>query len=89
MRTLDRIEAYVAIMAKNTLDTSEAALYLGISTEALRNKLPSITHYKGENGRNYFKKSDLDAYRCRYEVLNAEQLAQDAATQAVVNRLTR
>ncbi len=84
---MNRIEQYIAIMAKNTLDTQEAALYLGMTPEALRNKLPSVPHYKGENGRNYFRKEELDGYRCKYKVKCEIDLQMNAATLEAISRL--
>lgn len=82
-----RIEGYIAIMAKNTLDINEAALYLGITPDALRNKLPSIPHYRSKNGRNYFKKAELDDYRCGVYIKPAKEIEIDALTSYAISKL--
>lgn len=84
MSNMGKLELYLAIMAKNTLDTNEAAVYLGITPEGLRNQLSGIPHYKGHNGRNYFRKEELDNYRCAYECKVQEQ---DIATREAIRRM--
>lgn len=84
--TLKRIETYMAIAAKNTLDAQEAALYIGITPETLYNHLDRYPHYKGKNGRNYFKKSELDTYKCFSKVSSSNDIELDIYTNEAIKR---
>ena len=81
---LKRIEAYMAIAAKNTLDAQEAAIYIGVTPQTLYNHLDRYPHYKGRNGRNYFLKRELDEYKCYHKVVTPAEAEIDAATRQAI-----
>lgn len=81
---LKRIEVYMAIAAKNTLDAQEAAIYIGITPETLYNHLDRYPHYKGRNGRNYFRKSELDDYKCHHRITTLSDIEIDVATRQAI-----
>jgi excisionase family DNA binding protein len=61
---------------KDMLTTSEACAYLGISARALEDMRAQkvITHYKPTAKQVYYKRTDLDAWMMRNEVLSKDAL---------------
>lgn len=77
---LERIEALLAAASKEVLNSAEAAALLGITAKALRNLTAQrkVPHYK-QGASLYFRKSELEAWRCARRVPTDEEVASQAA----------
>ena len=57
--SLNRIEKYTLLAAKNVLTVEDVALLLGRSEKTIRNQIDSLPHYK--NGKTvYFLRSEVE-----------------------------
>lgn len=61
---LDRIERMLTLATKKVFSVSDLAAYIGVSEKTVRNNVQDIPHYK-QNGRVYFRRSEVDEYLCR------------------------
>lgn len=61
INTLDRIERYMMLNAKEVLNTNEVALMLNVQPGRIRVLVSArdIPHYK-KGGKTYFKKSEIE-----------------------------
>ena len=77
---LDRIEALTLLGAKEALNVHEAALFLGLSVSRLRHLTAErkVPHYK-HDGKNYYKKSELEAQRLCRRIASDEEVRQQAS----------
>lgn len=58
--SLNRIEKYTLLAAKNVLTVEDVALLLGRSEKTIRNQIDSLPHYK--NGKTvYFLRSEIES----------------------------
>ena len=88
LERLERIETLAALGSKNILTHKEAAAFLGYSEFTLY----QMTHnhrisYYSTGGRNYFKKSDLEAYLLRQRIKSDEEINIEAATYVTLHPL--
>lgn len=77
------------ICHKEMLTTSEACAYLGINARALEEMRAqkAITYYKPTNKQVYYRRTDLDAWAMRNEVLSKDAIALDAQEWCNRNKL--
>lgn len=79
-KTLEALQRYALMSAKNVLTFPEAALYIGISESRLYlltgRKL--IPHYKPNSKRVYFDKDELDKWMKQNRVMTLDE-AEEAA----------
>lgn len=61
---LDRIERMLTLATKRVFSVADLAAYIGVSEKTVRNNVQDIPHYK-QNGRVYFRRSEVDEYLCR------------------------
>lgn len=84
---LERIERLMLLNTKQALDTSEAALMLGISASRVRHLVSerNIPHYK--QGRvTYFKKSEIEEWMLRHRVPTNDEVSRKAVTYVVTHK---
>lgn len=72
-------------MTKEVLTTREAAEWLGLDVLSLRNKIhrKEIPHYKGQNGRVYFKLEELRKFVFAVRVPAASEVASKAEVRSL------
>lgn len=73
---VDRIAERLMVCHKDMLTTKEACAYLGITERALEElrKQKAITYYKPTQKCIYYKRSDLNAWMMRNEVMSSDSL---------------
>ena len=76
---LNRIEVLTLLSAKEALNVREAALFLGLSESRLRHLTAEhkVPHYK-HDGKNYYKKSELEAQRLCQRIASEDEIKQRA-----------
>jgi excisionase family DNA binding protein len=86
---LERLEALLT-MQKEVLSLGEAARYLDMSDDRLRRlaRERSVPHYK-QGRKLYFKRSELDDWRCSSPVPTIERTTAEAVTARLIANLTR
>lgn len=77
---LDRIEAYTMIAAKSVLNIKEASFILGMTPQAIRQKVRDreFPAYKPNINRLYFKKDELERWMLRNRSKSREELEAEA-----------
>lgn len=85
-RRLERIEQLLE-GTKEVMDTRECSRFLGIDVSTLRHKCSArqIPYYK-RDGRNYFKRSEIEKWMLGVRVKTDEELESEAVTRCVLNR---
>lgn len=70
------------VAQKSILTIKEASLYLGISTSSLYKKTSArtINFFKPNNGKIYFRKSDLDAWILKNEHKSIDNLESEISS---------
>lgn len=66
---------------KEVMDSSETADYLCLSVQRIRalTASGSLPHYKGPNGRNYYRREEIDSWKLGRKVLSTAEAARGAA----------
>lgn len=84
---LERIERLLQIASKEALNTTEAALQLGISVSRVRHltSAKKIPHYKQGN-KIYFKKKELEAWQLQSRVPTDDEIKSKGTTYAVTHK---
>lgn len=85
---LERMERLLVIGTKNVLNTTEAALMLGVSESRVRHlccerRLP---FYK-QGGKTYFKKQEIEDWQLAERVPTDEEISSMAATRLAIKRI--
>lgn len=75
------------VTQKQILTFKEATLYLGLSSSSLYKKTSArtINFFKPNNGKIYFKKSDLDTWVLSNEQKSIENLANEISSHLIKN----
>lgn len=76
MQRLDRIEKYSIMAAKSVLTVSEAALFMGVTEQTVRNQVrrKEIPAYKPNHNKLYFKKSELEDWMLTNRVRTEDEV---------------
>lgn len=83
----DRVAAKMANLVnpanaeRDVMNSNQAADYLCLSVQRVRALVASgsMPHYKGTNGRNYYRRAELDKWRLGRKVLTNAEAAEEAA----------
>jgi len=81
---VNEVTKKLALLQKDTLNSREAAMYLGVSLSRLY-KLTcygQIPHYKPGGKTMFFSRAELDAWRLRNRIATAEELNSKAQSLA-------
>jgi len=84
---LERIERLLLLGLKEALNTTEAALQLGISESRLRHltSAKKIPYYKQGN-KIYFKKKELEAWQLQSRIPTDDEIKSKGTTYAVTHK---
>lgn len=87
MQRLANVERAVLMLSKGVLIIPEAAQYLGVSEQWVRQMVckKDIPYYK-KGKRVYFKKSELDEWMCSERVATNAEVEYTATSRAWANR---
>lgn len=80
LNTLDRIEKYMMLSAKEVLNTKEVALMLNIQPGRVRALVSArdIPYYKNR-GKTYFKKSEIENWLLSQRIPTNDEMMSKAA----------
>lgn len=80
MQRLDRIEMYSIMAAKSVFTVKEAALFMGVTEQTVRNQVrrKEIPAYKPNQNKLYFKKSELEDWMLRNRVKTEAEVQSEA-----------
>lgn len=83
-----RMQAIALIGIKEVLDVAEVAILLRVSESRIRHLVMDreIPHYKKNNGKVTFRKSEIEQWRLGTRVPTAEEIRNKAVTYTAINR---
>lgn len=76
------------IAALNVIDVEDVAVILKISPDRVRHMTNAriLPHYKGENGKLYFKKSEIEDWQTKNRIATDSEITAQSVTRCATNR---
>lgn len=76
------------MQAKNVLDVDDLAVMLDITPDRVRHLANGrkIPHYKGANGKLYFKKSEIEDWQTAHRIPTDDEITAQGVTRCATNR---
>lgn len=74
--------------AKNVLDVDDVAVMLDITADRVRHLANNrkIPHYKGANGKLYFRKSEIEDWQTTHRIPTDDEITAQGVTRCATNR---